>query len=184
MTYIEHDGYQYGPLPSWYADDFENHAPFCKECGIVIMIPYGESRVYHKSRCEFGRAREARREELRSMLARLRSDYNHDEGTWVMTDNRIKGHEEIVIATGHHNPRDPDDWCYLIQCCCGAKDIAWSHEDARTAARQHRIDVRTPAPTAPRKPPRNGAVAPGTAKVPRQRTAQPTPTKKPRRVIY
>ena len=179
MSYIEYQGYQYGPLPSWYTVE---HAPLCPECKVWLAIPFGETRVYHKSRCEFGKAREEKREELRAQLARLRSDYDHEEGTWTMVDKRIKGHEEILIATGHHNPRDPDDWCYLIQCCCGAKDIAWSHEDARQAARQHRIDVRTPAPTAPAKAPRGRGAVPKATKPARQATAQSE--KKPRRVLY
>lgn len=180
MTYIEYNGFQYGPLPSWYTIEM---APLCPECAVWCSVPHGESRVYHKSSCTIGKGREANRDRLRNQLARLRSDYNHEEGTWVMTDNRIKGHEEIVIATGHHNPRDPDDWCYLIQCRCGEKDIAWTHEDARQAARQHRIDVRTPAAIRPAKAPRNGVAVPSTGKAPRQRTAQPA-EKKPRRVIY
>ena len=181
--FIEWDGLLYGPnLPQWYINEFERHAPFCKECGVVIMIPYGETRVYHRNRCEFGRVREERREKLRNQLARLRSDYDHEEGTWTMVDKRIKGHEEIVIATGYHNPKDREDWCYLIQCKCGAKDIAWNHEDARQAARDHRVDVRTPAPTRPAKAPRAARPVPSTTKPARRRTAQPEP--KPRRVLY
>lgn len=182
-AFVEWDGLLYGPnLPSWYVEDFEKYAPLCPECGVPMMIPFGESRVYHKGHCEFGRAREERRDVLRNRLARLRSDYDHEEGTWTMVDKRIKGHEEIILATGYHNPKDPDDWCYLIRCKCGARDIAWNHEDARQAARDHRIDVRTPAPKRPAKTPRAARPVPGAAKPARQRTAQPEI--KPRRVLY
>lgn len=174
-TDIEERGYHYS-----FPDGYE--PPRCSECGIIVCIPIGESRVYHLTSCLFGRQREERRQVLRDQLARLRSDYDHEEGTWTMTDKRIKGHEEIVIATGHHNPRDPDDWCYIIQCCCGAKDIAWSHDDATAAARQHRIDVRTPAPTRPAKAPRGNGQVPGATRRAKQPTAQSE--KKPRRVLY
>lgn len=173
---FEEEGLYYGPFPNGY------EPPRCTECNVICVIPHGEVRVYHHGWCEIGKAKEARRDALREQLSKLRSDYDHEEGTWTMVDKRIKGHEEIVIATGYHNPRDSGDWCYLIRCKCGAKDIAWTHEDARQAARQHRIDVRTPAPTAPAKAPRGNGAVPSTQKPARQRTTQTG--KQPRRVLY
>ena len=55
-------------------------------------------------------------------------------------------------------------------------------EDARQAARDHRVDVRTPAPTRPAKAPRAASPVPSTPKPARQRTAQPS--KPPRKVLY
>ena len=139
-----------------------------------------DSTVFHKGHCEIGKQNEAKRQDYWQRVGALSPEGREEE--YTMTDKRFKGHEEILIATGYHNPKDPGDWCYLIQCKCGAKDIAWNHEDARQAAADHRVDVRTPAPTRPDKAPRAASPVPGTAKPARQRTAQPS--KPPRKVLY
>jgi hypothetical protein len=95
--------------------------------------------VYHKGSCVLGKESERRREILKAKLDRCSRPV--DEGEWVLTDQRYKGHEEIAIATGYHNPKDPGDWCYKIHCCCGDyNDIAWGYEEAKAAAAAHRAD--------------------------------------------
>jgi hypothetical protein len=163
--------------------------PFlCPECGVDKRLN-GAGYVVHEPDCSIGREKEKWRmdywERMIALDIKTAEAKRERAGEEKERERRLtapKGHQFILLRSGHNNPKDPNDWCWLIQCECGFKDLAWSYDDADQARADHRADYAASAPTAPPKPPRRAVPAPSTPKPARQRIQQQQI--KPKRVIY
>lgn len=126
----------------------EIEAPTCHECGVDKVV--GKvGHVVHEPDCEYGKEMERKRFDYWERVARLdrmtrdaryqRLDFEREK------ERRLAapvGHQFIVISTGHHNPKNPSDWCYRIHCECGEHDdLAWSYEDACDSRDEHRKEM-------------------------------------------
>jgi len=166
---------------------FELEPFLCSECGVDRRLN-GAGHVVHEPDCSIGRDRERKRMDYWERMANL--DRLTAEAKRINADQakereqRLtapKGHQFIALVSGHHNPKNPDDWCWRITCECGFKDIAWSYDDAAQSRDDHRASAKpvagqngSRAATRPPKPPRAAAPVPSTTK----------PAQKPKRVIY
>lgn len=126
-----------------------------------MYIKPGEVRITHKSSCSYGKRMEEYNRGLRIRLdraqvggqiayffrleeAKTRDDRNHTP----------RGHK-MSFASGYHNPRDPEDWCYKIRCECGYEDIGWVVDQVEEIVIEHKREARkaNPLPPSERKKP-------------------------------
>jgi hypothetical protein len=125
------------------------HDFVCHECGIDLAMLPGMRLVVHEPGCKTAEQAAIRREDLKARLDKAAEGGRMARGERqdaLRKGEYPKGHREALIITGHHNPRNPDDWCYKWICECGEEDLAWSYEDAVESRREHRAEFRIAKP--------------------------------------